>query len=416
MNKTTRPWFACPVEAWHEIATALIASGQPWSRSTAIADLRWHADQVEVGRKDKLPGVPYFQKRWGWSQRQARKLIKVDVCDWVDSHRTVTGQLVDSHRTVPAKANANNGPETDSHRTAGGQSPDSSRTVPDPLYARGTQPQQHNTQTHSDPLERETSVAVGPTPQIAKTARPSVVATDRASLSRGSSIYSPVSSHPYSKTELVEALGLAASAITGQDWCPDGDPTGVGHTPQTLRGKEGWPLFHLLEGRGWPDLDLWLEQVRVVARAARECPYPLFSNDIRGDNWASKADSSRSIKTIADGDKWLDRLKAALQWDQAAPPRLEIVTGRCTAADIVSGDRCRGVLGLVESSVFFAITDPLRLRDHWDLLADSARLILVALEGAVSSCPAHERDAAARVLVDRLESGDWVPGREVARG
>ena len=103
MNKTTRPWFACPVEAWHEIATALIASGQPWSRSTAIADLRWHADQVEVGRKDKLPGVPYFQKRWGWSQRQARKLIKVDVCDWVDSHRTVTGQLVDSHRTVPGQ-------------------------------------------------------------------------------------------------------------------------------------------------------------------------------------------------------------------------------------------------------------------------------------------------------------------------
>lgn len=136
--------------------------------------------------------------------------------------------------------------------------------------------------------------------------------------------------HPYDSAVLEDVLGRACAAITGQPWLPEGGGRGREHTPRSIR-TQAQPLLKLLRAQGWPDdLEGWLADLALVARAARECPAPLFSNDIRGENWATKADTSRDIRTLAHPDRWLARLTAAESW--AANPTAAVKPASSTPA------------------------------------------------------------------------------------
>ena len=363
-----RPWIPMPVEGWEEIAEVLAAASTPWPMAAAIVDLRWHADQVRVGRKKSMPGVPFFSQRWQWSARQTRKLLKTDTHKWADSYRAATGQRPISQRTVAAKANAQNKAKADSDRSATDQRPDSQRSQAVPfIRARDTITPEHTAHTAdlksksnpiSSPVERENQQVRGSAPPRTR--------MNKISLSTAGKNFSE--HYPYQREELTEALGRACSAITGRRWCPDGhDPTGNGHTPASLRssGGEGWPLYRLLRQRGWPPLALWLEQVKLVSRAARECPDPLFANNIRGDDWPSKSDSSRSIREIAKLGKWLEWLDAAQRWADGPQPNAgPAAPASATAAELVQGADYRDLMGLLTLKALEVCENPLGLLEH----------------------------------------------------
>ncbi len=77
MKQTTKPWLPLDVGWWPNIAIEL---PKPWPRSAVLMDLRWWADQEQMGRK-KRPGRPALCERWGWTDWQARATMK-DEASW----------------------------------------------------------------------------------------------------------------------------------------------------------------------------------------------------------------------------------------------------------------------------------------------------------------------------------------------
>lgn len=63
-----------------------------------------------------------------------------------------------------------------------------------------------------------------------------------------------------------------------------------------------------------------LSDVALVAEAARECPDPLFADEIRADGWKGKRDWSRRPGTVLDPSRWFERLAAARAWDAVGRP------------------------------------------------------------------------------------------------
>ena len=389
--KINRPWFACPVEAWPHIVPCLT---RPFEEEVAIADLRYLADQVSVGRLKRLPGRPALAKRWGWTQRKVRNILENDwwrdVAKSAASPGPVSGQFlpeVDQHLPETASrapSNLNNEPflarscqklpEVDQHL------PEVDQSLPAPvpyIRARDTElhPPQHRPQTTDtkhlsytrEPAgEREPIVLSSGAPTTELAVADVVVAEARRAPALSHQPISKSTRHPYDADDLVQALGAAASAITGQPWCPDGDATGTAHTIATLRGSksrrgEGWPLFALLEARGWPDLRIWLEQVQLVALAARECPAPIFSNDIRGEAWATKSNTCRSIRDLAQPNKWLQRLRAAVSWAAAEREQASPTPTLVSAAELLAGTSHRDLFGLLKLSAAFECHDPQNL-------------------------------------------------------
>ena len=75
-----QPWFAFNAAWWPQIAEALSATGQPWPREAAAADLRWHADQARMGRLPRVPSYRRLSARWAWSEYQTRRLMVDEGC------------------------------------------------------------------------------------------------------------------------------------------------------------------------------------------------------------------------------------------------------------------------------------------------------------------------------------------------
>lgn len=70
-------WIPMPADGWSETAALLTATGKPWPRSAVVFDLRWHADQ-----KVAVPGRGGLSERWGWSDREVRKLLAAPGIWW----------------------------------------------------------------------------------------------------------------------------------------------------------------------------------------------------------------------------------------------------------------------------------------------------------------------------------------------
>lgn len=104
-------WEPMQAAWWPEIAEALPT---PWPESAVLMDLRWWAGQAAVGGRGR-PGRPTLRRRWGWSDRQVRNILRSEEL-WADPRRG--GQQPDSNRTAATRENAENQPETDSNRTA----------------------------------------------------------------------------------------------------------------------------------------------------------------------------------------------------------------------------------------------------------------------------------------------------------
>jgi len=113
-------WEPLPSAVWHDIAEHL---PQPWTDGQAAHDLRVYASQVRLGRRSRIPGRPTLRARWGWSDRQVRKLMLNEPA-WQDPRfagRTLTGQSADSERTESRPVVKVAPSEADSQRTASGQ-------------------------------------------------------------------------------------------------------------------------------------------------------------------------------------------------------------------------------------------------------------------------------------------------------
>ena len=193
-----------------------------------------------------------------------------------------------------------------------------------------------------------------------------------------SPLQEPVSrSHPYDPASLEEIIGESCAAVTLRGWMPAGDPDAIAHSRATIR-SEGQPFIRLLRFLGWPDLLVFLQQVLDVALAARECPDPAFSNDIRGDNWPTKSDTSGDVAVLAQPDKWHKRLLIARRWqeslaEQAAIEGSENVVSlhgaassaarRWTAAELLADaneapDDCYDVMGFLTAAAVAVCSDP----------------------------------------------------------
>lgn len=97
-------------------------------------------------------------------------------------------------------------------------------------------------------------------------------------------------------------------------------------------------VLGLWRALGRPPPDELLADLQLVARAARECPAPLFARDLRAEGWAEGSDRSRSVPTLCVRRRWDERVSAAKEWAAAgypvstAPPARASPTSRTSRA------------------------------------------------------------------------------------
>jgi len=73
-------WEPLPSEVWHEVAEHL---PPPWTTGQASHDLRVNASEVRLGSRRKMPCRVQLGKRWGWTDRKVRALLR-DEQAWKD--------------------------------------------------------------------------------------------------------------------------------------------------------------------------------------------------------------------------------------------------------------------------------------------------------------------------------------------
>lgn len=61
---------------WPSYIELVHAVGRPLTLDEAINDLRWWENGVWCGREERVPGYRRLMKRWGWGQKQVRRLMR----------------------------------------------------------------------------------------------------------------------------------------------------------------------------------------------------------------------------------------------------------------------------------------------------------------------------------------------------
>jgi hypothetical protein len=102
-------WERMEADWWEVIADTLTAAGEPWPREAVLMDLRWWAGQEHMGTR-KRPGRPTLRKRWGWTDKHVRNVLKAED-EWGD-HDAV--QRRSSAGPAATRANAENRAEKSS--------------------------------------------------------------------------------------------------------------------------------------------------------------------------------------------------------------------------------------------------------------------------------------------------------------
>jgi len=89
----------------------------------------------------------------------------------------------------------------------------------------------------------------------------------------------------------------------------------TGERPSPKQTKtSGGQLMGLWADIGRPELEKFKNQIRGVARWARESPDPLAKRDIQAEGWNGGVNRSRSVATLTTRKKWDERLAAARDW------------------------------------------------------------------------------------------------------
>lgn len=332
-------WVPCDTEWWEEVAAALTASGQPWPEGAVLMDLRWWDDRERRsgGRKPR-PGRPTLQKRWNLTERPARRLM-ADVDGWRDPAQA---DLRPGLAVAPASRRGQadvpsmpHGDTADVQPTAAEQRQGLQARQVDatPTYREGQadvkppppeRPQRENTPSQSPTPSPPPPPQSAPPPAAAKGGS---VQTEQVPgwLHRWATDCPVV--ERVQPAVLARALLAATAAVTGRavEAAWGGQPAapwaGPGEGELRLRSAEATltPAYKLWDSTGRPPLDAWGADVELVARAARECPIPVFAREIRGEGEA-RAGHQRSLKTVLNPLRFADRLQAARRWAEVARP------------------------------------------------------------------------------------------------
>ncbi len=89
------------------------------------------------------------------------------------------------------------------------------------------------------------------------------------------------------------------------------------------RATDGKQVLALWRSLGRPSTSEFADDMELVARAARECPDPLFAHDIRAEGWSEGRDRSHDVSTLCVQRRWGDRLRAAQEWSRHAEERAD---------------------------------------------------------------------------------------------
>jgi hypothetical protein len=97
-------------------------------------------------------------------------------------------------------------------------------------------------------------------------------------------------------------------------------------------GKEVLALWTSLGKPAPGDL---ASEMELIAEAAKDCPYPLFANDVRWEGRSDGVDRSRSVATLCVQRRFDERLAEAKRWTEAGKP-----TGRNGTRIVLQTDPC----------------------------------------------------------------------------
>jgi len=386
-------WVPCNADWWEQVAAALTATGQPWPEAAVLMDLRWWDDRERMsgGRKPR-PGRAVLQARWNLTERPTRRLM-ADVEAWRDpaqadlrpelsvprapQPRPSNAPATPSERpaTVPAAA-----PE---HRPAQQGCPADAQATPRacPGDAQGVpakRPQRENTPSPSQPPSPPPPPQSAPPPAAAKGG---AVHTEQvpAWMTRWATDCPVV--ERVQPAALARALLAATAAVTGRavEAAWGGQPAAAWlQQPEgelRLRSAEPTltPAYQLWDSAGRPPLEAWVADVELVARAARECPIPVFAREIRGEGEAGRTGHQRSLKTVLNPLRFSDRLQAARRWAEvarpAAPPALRLVDpaeAEAHAADVAAVGRLEEAVGPAAlAEAYLALAEAGVPADQW---------------------------------------------------
>ena len=311
---TSDGFFPIVCRWWPSIVEALQDSGKPWPVEAARADLRWWEDFVRMKPSEvSFPGRRSLARRWSWKDSAVRRLLK-DRDGWADP-RFVEEKRPVAARSSPGPRPVANGSPCETEEDPPGPRPVAARSSPGltlfnsqvhrgTLNARARGRAREATQDEEPAMRKPAQTFDDPSPRWVK-----------------------LWTKSHGKKLAVEPLEVYG---------------GLNRVLEELRGRLRKPS----ESASRPVLRLWREALEVeeaatldelvdlvvlLARAARDCPDPIFRNDIRGereDGTAWKKDTSRTVSSVcrlapkqnSEGATWEKRLEIARKWEDQGFP------------------------------------------------------------------------------------------------
>lgn len=126
-------------------------------------------------------------------------------------------------------------------------------------------------------------------------------------------------------------------------------------------GTASKAVLGLWKAVGYPDLESFGRDLKLVAEAARDCPDRVFARDIRAEGWPDGTDRHRDLGTICRQDRWDVRLVTARAWDAAGRPTT-VAPSRAPPANESLGAKMRRLGMLQDDDVQDA---EFTLEDRW---------------------------------------------------
>ncbi len=298
-----------------------------------MIDLRWWEDYSKWKAHEgiRFPSERALSARWKWSRRQVRTLLRERRREWEDE----SGPLPDHFRTTSGPSRNGRNSDIRKKRTTSGPLPDQERTTltnyNSPIHRGSPRVHARARETNRSNDELELPLQGSETMQ------------DNRTTSKASSTFREDPSPPWVKNWL---SGDGRKLLEGSSLVEPLQVYGAVNTVlEEIRGRVRKPS----ESASRPVLRLWREALEVerastledlvevgtlLARACRDCPDPIFSNDVRGirpDGETWKKDTSRTPSAVcrlaapkdSSGASWEDRLDAAEKWSEDGEPEVE---------------------------------------------------------------------------------------------
>ena len=92
-------WTAVDNDAWSEMVVDMTALGVAWPEGLCMADLRFLAGEVRIGKRKRIPSYRKLMERWGQNEYRARSAMR---SDWQDPRFQVP-ETSQKPRTILAK-------------------------------------------------------------------------------------------------------------------------------------------------------------------------------------------------------------------------------------------------------------------------------------------------------------------------